>query len=136
MDLDLNQFTSKNDTLTHNNNLMVVSAALLLRYRVIQTDLYPYFFAGPGITYNEYRSNKTAQLDETYDILYIPINSDEVDFLTEGGLGIALAVGEGANLFIQGKCSIDFTSIRFANFSSMESPILIIPIEMGILVGY
>ncbi len=136
LDLALNQFSAKNNTLTHNNNLMMVGAALWIRTRLTQSNFCPYIFVGPGITYNEYRSDNTAQLDETYDILYVPVNSNEVDFLIEGGVGIALNAGEDTKFFIQGKISIDFISTHFANFSSIDSPLIVLPIETGILLGY
>jgi hypothetical protein len=136
LNLSLGQFSSRNDTLTQDNNFMMIEAAFWARYRITNGDFSPYFFAGPGMAYNENRNNQAAQYDPTTGNYYVPIDQYEVDFLTEGGLGLDLRAGDGFHIFLQGKIICDFTSPHFASYASMDSPVLLAPLELGVLFGY
>jgi hypothetical protein len=135
LDVNLGFFGSRNDTLTGGNNYTMIEAAFWGRYRFLSGDFSPYLFAGPGVAYNENRSNGSAQYDPNTGVAYIPINAFEVDFLVEGGLGFDLALGEGLDLFLQGKLTYDFSSSNFAAYAATDSPILVVPVETGILFG-
>lgn len=134
-DLDVDLYSSKNNTLTRGNNYTMIEAAFWARYRFLESDLSPYIFAGPGLAYNENRSNGVLQYDPTTGYAYVPINAYEFDLLAEGGLGLGLKLGGGAEAFLQGKWAYDFTSPHFAGYASTDSPIIVLPLEMGLLFG-
>jgi hypothetical protein len=135
LDLNLDLFNSKNDSLTNGNNFTVIEAAFWTRYRMLDSDMSPYFFLGPGISYNEYRSDGGIIIYDDYGDGYIPVDSYEFDFLAEGGLGLEMRVGGGLAAFIQGKLSYDFTTAHFAGYGSTDSPTIITPFEIGLLFG-
>ncbi len=136
LNLALGQFSSRNDTLTQNNNFMMIEAAFWARYRILGGDFSPYLFAGPGLAYNENRNDQAAQYDPVTGNSYVPIDQYEVDFLAEGGLGFDLRAGDGFHVFLQGKIIYDFTSPHFESYASMDSPVLLVPVELGVLFGY
>jgi len=135
LDLNLDLYSSKNDGLTGGNNYTLINAALWGRYRILETDLSPYLFAGPGLAYNEYRSNVAFQYDPTTGYGNIPVNASEVGFLAEGGLGIDLRLGGGLDSYLQGKLTYSFITPHFAGFGYTDSPIVVVPLELGILFG-
>ena len=90
---------------------------------------------GPGIGYNEYRSNQGAVIDQNTGSGYIPINSYEIDFLVEGGVGMELGLGGGFATFLQTKVTYDFTSGPFGQYGSTDSPLIVMPLELGMLFG-
>ena len=135
LDLALNLYNSKNDSLTHGNNYTLIEGAFWARYRILRSEVSPYFFAGPGISYNEYRNTGVVLYDPTTGAGYIPINSYEVDFLLEGGLGIDMSLGGGLDTYLQGKLTYSFTSPAFAGYASTDSPIIVVPLELGINFG-
>ncbi len=136
LNVGLDQFSSKNDSLTNGNNYMVIGAAFLIRARLLLSDFSPYFFLGPGLAYNENRSDNTIQYDSNTGYSNVPINSYEFDFLAEGGLGFQLKAGEGIDLYLEGKLIYDFASSHFAGTASTDSPDILIPLEMGVIFGY
>ncbi len=135
LDLDLDLFNSKNDSLTNNSNFTVIEAVLWARYRFLESDISPYFFIGPGLSYNEYRSDQGINVDANTGYGYIPINAYEFDLLAEGGLGLEMRVGGGMATFIQGKLTYDFTTAHFAGYGSTDSPNILMPFEIGLLFG-
>ena len=135
LDFNLEIYNSKNNQATHNNDFSLIEAAFWARYRILDSDLSPFFFAGPGISYNEYRSNQGAVLDPNTGYGYIPINSYEFDFLAEGGLGVDLRMAQGMTAYLQGKLTYDFASAAFAGYGSTDSPIIVMPFELGIIFG-
>jgi hypothetical protein len=135
LDLNLDLFDSKNDQLTNGNNFTIVEAVFWARYRFLPSDISPYIFFGPGLSYNEYRSDGGAVID-TYDYYeYIPINTIEFDFLAEGGLGLEVKLDKETAAFLQGKLTYDFTTAHFAGYGSTDSPNIVVPIEIGLLFG-
>ncbi len=134
LDLNLDLFGSKNDTLTNGNNFTLIEAAFWARYRIFNGDFSPYFFVGPGIAYNEYRSNQGAIIDVNTGYGYIPY-SYEFDFLTEGGFGLEMSLGSGLATFLQGRVTYDFISPSFAAYGSTDSPLVVMPLELGIVFG-
>ncbi len=136
LNLALGQFSSRDDTLTQNNNFMMIEAAFWARYRISEGDFSPYLFAGPGLAYNENRNDQAAQYDPGTGTYYVPIDQYEVDFLAEGGLGLDVRAGDGFHVFLQGKIICDFTSRPFGNYASMDSPVLLVPVDLGVLFGY
>jgi hypothetical protein len=136
INLELGQFTSRNDALTQNNNFLMIEAAFWARYRITGDDFSPYLFAGPGLAYNENRNNQAALYDPVTGYYNVPVNQSEVDFVAEGGLGLDLKTGEGFHVFLQGKVISDFTSPHFAHYASTDSPIVLVPVELGVLFGY
>lgn len=135
LDLSLALYGSRNDQLTGGNNLNLINAALWARWRILDSDLSPYLLAGPGLAYNENRSNNTEIYDPTTGNGYVPINRYEVGFLAEGGAGLDLRIGEGASVFLQARMAYDFTSSSFAIFAYTDSPIKVMPIEIGMIFG-
>ncbi len=135
LDLSLALYGSKNDPLTGGNNLNLINAALWARYRLLDSDLSPYLFGGPGLAYNENRSNNTEIYDPSTGNGSVPINAYEVDLLAEGGAGLDLKIGEGASVFLQARVAYDFTSGHFAGFAYTDSPIKVMPIEIGMIFG-
>lgn len=135
LDFNLGLYNSKNDPATHNNDFSLIEAVLCARYRVVDSDLSPYLFAGPGVSYNEYRSNQGAVLDPNTGYGYIPVNSYEFDFLAEGGLGLDVRMTKGMAAYFQGKLTYDFTSSSFAGYGSTDSPLIVMPFELGIIFG-
>lgn len=75
LDIDLDLFGSKNDSLTQSNNFTLIEAALWARCRILDGDFSPYVFAGPGIAYNEYRSDQGPIVNYQYQYSYVPVNS-------------------------------------------------------------
>jgi hypothetical protein len=136
VNLSLGQFDSKNDTLTQNNNFMIIEAALWLKFRLIDADFSPYFFLGPGLAYGENRSNQAIQYDPVTGFYDIPVNEYEIDWLAEAGAGLDLRVGDGIHFYLQGRLISDFVSPSFAAYASKDSPVLLIPVEFGMLFGY
>jgi hypothetical protein len=134
LDINLDFLNSQNDNLTNGNNFTIIEAAFWARYRILDTDISPYFFLGPGIAYNEYRSDQGAIYDYNTGYGYIPYIY-EFDFLAEGGLGIEMRLGGGLTSFLQGKVTYDFTSSHFAGYGSTDSPILVMPFELGMIFG-
>ena len=134
LDFDLDLYTSKNDGLTHNNNYTMIEGALWARYRFLETDWSPFVFLGPGLSYNEYRSDQGA-VYSPYTGGYIPVNSYEFDVLAEAGLGLEMKLGGGLTSFVQGKITYDFTSGGFAGFGNTDSPIIVSPLELGMIFG-
>jgi hypothetical protein len=135
LDLNLDLFNSKNDTLTNGNNFTVIEAVLWARYRLLDSDISPYFFIGPGLSYNEYRSDGGIVIYDNFGDGYIPVDAYEFDFLAEGGFGLEMRVGGGIAGFIQGKLTYDFTTAHFAGYGSTDSPNIIMPFEIGLLFG-
>ncbi len=135
LDLDLDLFDSKNDNLTHGNNFTIIEAVFWARYRLLDSDFSPYFFFGPGLSYNEYRSDGGVVIDTNDYYEYIPISAIEFDFLAEGGLGLEMRLGGGMAAFFQGKLSYDFTTAHFAGDGSTDSPNIVVPLEIGLLFG-
>ncbi len=134
LDLNLDLFSSKNDQLTQSNNFTIIEAVFGVRYRLLDSDISPYFFFGPGLSYNEYRSDQGIDIvDDYYE--YIPINAYEFDFLGEGGLGLEMRLDGETAAFLQGKLTYDFTSAHFASFGSTDSPNIVVPVEIGLLFG-
>lgn len=87
------------------------------------------------MAYNEYRSNQGAVIDPTTGYGYIPVNAYEFDFLLEGGLGLDVRMDKGMSAYLQGKLTYDFTSPQFAGYGSTDSPLVIMPFEIGIILG-
>lgn len=135
LDVALALYDSKNDSLTQGNNFTLIDAALWTRFRILDSDFSPFLLAGPGLAYNENRSNSVEILDPNTGDGYIPINAYEVDFLAEGGLGLDLRMGDGASLFLQAKITYDFTSGHFAGFAFTDSPLVVMPVEAGVIFG-
>ncbi|HVM33379.1 MAG TPA: hypothetical protein VMU88_09620 [bacterium] len=136
LDFSLGQFGSRNDTLSQNNNFMMVEAALGLKYRLTDESFSPFLFAGPGLAYGENRSNQAVQYDPGTGSYDIPINRYEVDAVVEGGLGIDLRVADALHFYLQGRVVCDFISEDFAAYASKDSPLVLVPVELGILFGY
>jgi hypothetical protein len=134
-DLNVALYSSKSNTLTGGNNYTMIGATFLARYRFLESDLSPYLFTGPGLAYNENRSNGVLQYNPATGYAYVPINAYEFDLLAEGGLGLGIRLGGGSEAFLQGKWTYDFTSPHFAGFASTDSPIIVMPLEMGLLFG-
>lgn len=135
LDFNLGLFNSQNDQLTNYSDFTLIEAAFWARYRIFNSDISPYVFIGPGISYNEYRSNQGAIVDYDIDYAYIPINAYEFDFLAEGGIGLEMRVGGGITTFLQGKLTYDFTSSSFAGYGSTDSPTIVMPFELGMIFG-
>lgn len=135
LDIDLDLFGSKNDSLTQSNNFTLIEAALWARCRILDGDFSPYVFAGPGIAYNEYRSDQGPIVNYQYQYSYVPVNSYEFDFLAEGGIGIEMRLAPGLSGFLQGRLTYDFTSMPFAAYGSTDSPLTVMPFELGIIFG-
>jgi hypothetical protein len=135
IDVDLDLLNSKNDVLTNNNNFTLGEAAFWVKYRILTSDLSPTIFFGPGLSYNENRSNSVLLYDQNTGYESVPVNAYEFDFLVEGGLGLDLKMVEGIHAFLQGKMTYDFTSVHFAGFASTDSPIVVVPLEAGVLFG-
>ena len=135
LDFDLGLYSSQNNALTNNSDFTLIEAALWARYRILDSDISPYIFAGPGISYNEYRSNQGAVIDVNTGYGYIPVNAYEFDFLAEGGLGLDVRMGKGMTAFLQGKLTYDFTSAPFAGYGSADSPVIVMPFELGLIFG-
>ncbi len=135
LNLGLNLYSSKDDTHTHGNNYTLIEGALSARYRILASDISPFLFAGPGISYNEYRNPSVVQYDPTTGYGYIPVNAYEVAFLMEGGLGIDMRLGGGIDTYLQGKLTYGFISPGFAGYASTDSPIMLVPLELGIILG-
>jgi Outer membrane protein beta-barrel domain len=135
LDLGLNLYNSKNDSLTNGNNYTLIEGAFWIRYRFLDSGVSPYILAGPGLAYNEFRNNNVVLYDPTTGYGYIPINSSEVDFLMEGGLGIDMRLGEGIDTYLQGKLTYIFTSPNFTGYASPDNPIIVVPLELGIIFG-
>ena len=133
--LDLDTFNSSNDSLTGSNNFTLIDAAFWARYRILPSGLSPYLFMGPGVSYNENRNNKGPLYNPATYYAYIPVNAYEVDLLLEGGLGLDLRIAEGFHAFLQTKVSCDFTSSQFAGYAFNDSPLWVMPLEIGVLVG-
>ena len=135
LNFNLGLYNSRNNQATHDNDFSLIEAAFCARYRILDSDLSPYLFAGPGFSYNEYRSNQGAVLDPGTGYGYIPVNSYEFDFLAEGGLGVDVRMTKGMTAYLQGKLTCDFTSPSFAGYASTDSPILLMPFELGVIFG-
>lgn len=135
IDVDLDLFNSKNNALTGGNNFTLAEAAFWVKYRILTSDLSPTIFFGPGLSYNENRSNSVLLYDQNTGYESVPVNAYEFDFLVEGGLGLDLKMVEGIHAFLQGKLTYDFTSAHFAGFASTDSPLVAVPLEAGILFG-
>lgn len=135
LDVALALYGSKNDHLTQGNNFNLINAALWARYRLLDSDFSPFVLGGPGLAYNENRSNNTEIYDPSTGDGYIPINGYEVDLMAEGGAGLDLRMGEGASVFLQARVAYDFTSPRFAGFASTDNPLVVMPIEIGMIFG-
>ncbi len=132
---DLGLYNSRNDALTKNSDFTFIEGVLGLRYRFLDSDVSPYLFGGPGIAYNEYRSNQGAVIDPATGYGYIPVNAYEFDFLAEGGVGLDVRMAKGMSAFLQGKMTYDFMSASFAGYGSTDSPLVIMPFEIGIIFG-
>ena len=135
LDLNLNLFNSRDNNLTHGNNFTIIEAVLWARYRLLASDFSPYVFLGPGLSYNEYRSNGGPIFDTVTYYEYVPINAIEFDFLAEGGLGLEVKLDKETAAFLQGKLYYDFTTAHFAGYGSTDSPNIVVPIEIGLLFG-
>lgn len=135
LDFNLDLYNSKNDNLTNGNNFTVIEAAFWARYRLLDSDISPYFFVGPGLSYNEYRSDQGAVVDVNTGYGYIPVNAYEIDFLAEGGFGLDMKLGGSLMAFLQGKLTYDFTSAPFAGYGSTDSPLVLVPFDLGLIFG-
>ncbi len=136
LDVALDLFSSKNDVLTQDNKFTLINASLWVKYRFLTSDFSPYLFAGPGLAYNENRSDQAPIYDPDTGIAYSPINAYEVDFLAEGGLGLEIKMAQGASAYLQTRLTYDFVSTHFANYAYTDSPIVIVPLEAGVLFGF
>lgn len=134
LDINLDLLNSQNNNATQGNNFTIIEAAFWARYRILDSDLSPFLFIGPGIAYNEYRSNQGAVIDYNTGYGYIPYTY-EFDFLAEGGLGLEMRMGGGLTGFLQGKVTYDFMSSDFAGYGSTDSPIIVMPLELGLIFG-
>ncbi len=132
--VNIEPFNSKNDALTGGENFNLIDAALLAKVNLTSSGVSPYLFAGPGVAYNETRSN-TAVVYDDYGDYYLPISSYEVDLMAVGGAGIDLKAAEGFKVFLQGKVVVDLTSSGFAYSSASDSPLILIPIQIGVIFG-
>lgn len=135
LDGTLELFNSKNDTLTGGNNFNLVGLALLVRYRFSDSGLMPYLFAGPGVAYNENRSDQGINYDVNTGYGYIPVNSYEFDPLVEVGLGLEMDFEKGMGVYFQGRLIYDMASTGFASQAYNDSPLTVMPFEMGLLFG-
>ena len=115
--------------------LNIIEAVFWARYRLLESNISPYVFLGPGLAYNEYRSDGGIIVDTTTYYEYIPIDAIEFDFLAEGGLGLEMRLDKEMAVLLQGKLTYDFTTAHFANFGSTDSPNIVVPIEIGLLFG-
>lgn len=136
LDLNLGFYNSKNDALTGGNNYTLIEAAFWGRFRLFPSTFSPYLFAGPGLAYNENRSDGALQYDPNTGYAYVPVNAYEIDLIAEGGLGLDLKMGGGTDVFLQGKLTCDFTSSHFAGYASTDSPVMVMPLEAGVIFGY
>jgi hypothetical protein len=135
LDFTLDQFNNKNSQLTNDNNYMLIVFAGLVRYRLLRSPFSPFLFLGPGLAYNEDRST-IPQVDTTLGIVTVPITSSEVDFLLEGGAGVSFEALNGLEIFIQGRGVWDTASSQFAKTAYTDSPVILLPLEAGVVLCY
>src|SRR5581483_7251946 len=135
MNLNLALFNSRSVSLTGENNYNLIAADFAVRFRILSSDISPYLFAGPGVAYNENRSSGGAVYDPATGSYYIPVNSYEIDLIAEGGLGFDIRLGSEIATYLQAKLTYDFTSEHFAGDAHNDSPVIVMPLEIGILFG-
>ena len=113
----------------------IVGLALWTKVNLTDSAISPFVFLGPGLAYNEIRSNTASGYDYYAGQFYFPVNAYEVDFLAETGIGLEWKLAETFRLFLEGKVTLNFLSSSFAPKALADSPSVLIPLQMGVNLG-
>jgi opacity protein-like surface antigen len=89
--------------------------------------VWPYVVVGVGIAFD---SNSSSPA------LPAGLTTSWTNFELDPGIGVAVDLSKNINIFVQGKLDMDFAPTIGANAESLDNPVMVIPVEVGLNLSF